>query len=137
MQAYGGPKGLGYELDFAKYNTMPTHHGGRQEELMEEVTGRIRDEDCDMLGIPRGSFWGEAPIDSWYPFKSGPPGKMGEAVSQEYMEYIQLSDGSKLPEGAVWTNPVARVNMNQEEYKKWKAAPASVSGSGAAYPRPS
>ncbi len=102
---------------------------------MDEVSGQLRDEDCDMLGIPRGSFWGEAPVDSWYPFKSGPPGKMGEAVNQEYMEYIQLSDGSKLPEGAVWTNPVARVNKNQVEWKNWKAAPNSVSGTGTVYQR--
>jgi hypothetical protein len=136
MQAFGGPRGLGYEFDFAKYNARPTAYGGRQEEMMGEVKGRIEDEDCDKLGIPRGSFWGETPLESWYPFKCGPPGKIGEAINKEYMEYIQLSDGSKLPEGAVWSNPAARVNGKNQEYQNWKDTPASVSGTGVVYQKP-
>ncbi len=126
---FGGPKGKGLELDFTKYNPSTySYYGGREEELMSNLKGQIRDEDCDLMGIPRGSFWGEAPIEPWYPFKSGPPGRMGEAVNTEYMEYLTLPDGSKLPPGAVWANPVQRKNVNTSEYDKWKASPYAVTG---------
>jgi hypothetical protein len=129
---FGGPNGKGFQLDLSKYTNpsskVQSYYGGRQEDLMSELKGQIRDEDCDAMGIPRGSFWGEAPIDSWYPFKSGPPGKMGQAVNPEYMDYLTLADGSKLPPGAVWANPVQRVNGNTAEYDKWKASPQAVNG---------
>lgn len=131
-QNFGGPNGKGLKIDFSKYTNASSkahsYHGGRQEDLMAELKGQIRDEDCEAMGIPRGSFWGEAPIDSWYPFKTGPPGKMGESVNPEYMDYLTLQDGSKLPPGAVWANPVRRTNGNTVEFDKWKSSAHAVTG---------
>ena len=134
MQNLGGPNSKGFQLDFAKYrdtsvpNSTESRHGGLQEVLMSELKGQIRDEDCDLMGIPRGSFWGEAPIEPWYPFHNGPPGQMGEPVNSEYMEYLTLPDGSKLPQGAVWANPVRRVNSNVKLFEDWKKSAHAVSG---------
>eukprot|EP00292_Cryptomonas_paramecium_P017294 CAMPEP_0113667704 /NCGR_PEP_ID=MMETSP0038_2-20120614/3586_1 /TAXON_ID=2898 /ORGANISM="Cryptomonas paramecium" /LENGTH=103 /DNA_ID=CAMNT_0000583353 /DNA_START=72 /DNA_END=383 /DNA_ORIENTATION=- /assembly_acc=CAM_ASM_000170 len=91
-----------------------------------EPQGAISDQDCDKMGLPRGSFWGSQPVDSWYPFRHGPPGQIGDPVNAEYLEMLTLPDGTKIPSGAVWANPARRVNG--AEFQSWLKASNSVSG---------